>query len=233
MNVVYSVTADYIPKIFPSLLSLVVHEPNVHVYLVTEKDAVELPSKIKRLMTYGLTVINISDQTDFPKHSVNYDNAFTYINLLKVCYASILPVDKVIHLDADTIINGRLFPLWETDLTGKWFAACPEYRGRYKPFGETYYNMGVAVINLAQMRADQIEKKLVDYLNSFRQPFADQDAWNYYALKENKAVPFPIRFNENFATGYTDDPAIIHFCGSVNWWTSEVMFRKEYLDKYK
>ena len=139
---------------------------------------------------------------------------------------------KVIHLDADTIICDSLEPLWKTDLTGKWFAACKERQTWYKPFGDTYYNMGVAVINLSQMRKDKIEPLMAEYLNTVPQPWADQDAWNKYALEQNKVVPFDVRYNESNATGYTDNPAIVHYCGIPNWWDGDIP-RKEYLDKYK
>lgn len=222
MNIVYTVTADFIDKIKPSLASLLEHDPKARVFLITEVDDVDLP----------VEVINISGQTWFGKRGVNYGNMFTYINLLKVCYPEILPVNKVIHLDADTIVCGSLEPMWKTNVTGKWFAAVPEYKGKYKPFGETYYNMGVALINLAQMRKDGIQDSMVEYLNKVKQPWADQDAWNKYALEQDKAVALPVEYNECFATGYTEEPVIVHYCGIGNWWTNKVMNRREYLERY-
>ena len=224
MNIVYAFTANYLPKALPSIRSLTVHNPKARIFIVTEVDELKIP--------YDVEIINISRQKWFPKDGVNYNNMFTYINLLKVVYPSLLPVNKVIHMDCDTIICESLEPLWKTDVKGKWFAACPEYLGQYKPFGDLYYNMGVALINLQQMRRDGIEEKMVNYLNTVPQPWADQDAWNIYALAEDKAVPFPVRYNENFATGYTDNPAIVHYCGIVDWWDNHEMFRREYLDEY-
>lgn len=225
MNIVYAATHDFYEKLVPSIKSLLEHNPKANIYVVAEDDSIGIPFDVK--------VINIKEQTWFtPENCVNYHNMFTYINLLKVCYASLLKVNKVIHLDADTIICDSLEPLWKTDLTGKWVAACPEYTGRYKPFGQTYYNMGVAVINLQQMRKDGIEQWMVNYLNTVPQLYADQDAWNKYGLEQDKFVPFPVRYNENFATGYTDNPAIVHFCGVGNWWNNPYMFRAEYLGKY-
>lgn len=223
MNIVYAVTENYIDKIKPSLKSLLEFNPKARVFLVTETDDVDLP----------VEVININGQTWFPKNSPNYANMFTYINLIKVCYPEILNVNKVIHLDADTIINGSLEPMWKTNVTGKWIAAVPEYAGWYKPFGDKYYNMGVALINLAQMRKDNIQETLVKYLNSFRQPWADQDAWNKFAIEQDKAVALPVKYNECFATGYTKEPVIIHYCGITDWWTNGNISRGEYLARYR
>ena len=225
MNIVYALTANYIDKMLPSLKSLKEHNPEARVFLLTEVDEVDLP--------YDVEVINVSKQTWFTEEGVNYKNYFTYINLLKVCYAEILPVDKVIHLDADTIVCDSLEPMWNVDLDGKWFAAVPEYYGAYKPFGTMYFNMGIAVINLKQMREDDIIDTMVKYLNTVPQPWADQDAWNLYALWYNKALALAVRYNENPVCGFTDDPAIVHYCANKNWWTDENMYRKEYLDKYR
>ena len=224
MNIVYALTSDYICKAIPSMTSLLEHNPKAKIYLLTEQDDVDLP--------FDVNVINITNQKWFSPKDPNYFNMFTYINLLKVCYASILPCNKVIHLDADTIICDSLEPLWKTDIKGKWFAACPEHKGQYKPFGDLYYNMGVALINLAQIRKDGIEARMVEYLNSVPQPWADQDAWNIYAIEQDMAVPIDVRFNESHMTGMTNNPAIVHYCGLRDWYENKFIPRREYLDKY-
>lgn len=224
MNIVYAFTINYLPKALPSIRSLMEHNPKAKLFIVTEADEVDIP--------YPHTVINVKDQKWFPATGVNYHNQFTYINLLKVVYPTLLTVNKVIHLDCDTIITESLDPLWKTDIKGKWFAACPEYKGRYHPFGEMYYNMGVALINLAQMRKDNIEGSMVNYLNTVKQPYADQDAWNKYAIEQDKAIPIDIRYNECFATGETDQPAIVHYCGYISWFEAQNIPRRAYLEKW-
>lgn len=224
-NIVYAFTADYVHKALPSIRSLFEHNPKARVFIVTEADDLGIP--------FPVEYINISNQTYFtPENCVNYRNQFTYINLLKVCYADILPVNKVIHLDADTIITESLEPLWKTDLKGKWFAAADEVKGRYHPFGEHYYNMGVAVINLQQMRKDKIAPDMVNYLCTVRQPYADQDAWNKYGIEQDKVIEMPMRYNECFATGQTDNPAIVHYCGYTSWYEAKDIPRRSYLEKW-
>ena len=227
MNIVYSLTHHVYQWIIPSLRSLAEHNPEAKVYILAEDDKLpfDLPMPAK--------VINVSAQKWFPEIGVNYNNDFTYINLLKVRYPSILKVQKVIHLDIDTIVCDSLDGLWETDLTGKWFGAVTEKQTWYRPFGNTYYNMGIAVINLEQMRKDNIEPMMEGYLNVVKQPFADQDAWNKYGIACGKAVAVDNRWNEGAPTGRTDNPAIIHYCGVKDWYTNTSMKRVEYLDKYR
>ena len=135
-------------------------------------------------------------------------------------------------MDADTVICDSLDPIWNIDLSGKWVAAVPEYRGRYHPFGPMYYNMGMAVLNLAQMRKDGIVPWMVEYLNTVKQPYADQDAFNKPGLEQDKFVGLPIRYNETIVTGETDHPAIVHFCGLSDWYKNTKMHRREYLERY-
>ena len=224
MNIVYSMTRNVYDWIIPSLKSLKEHEPKAKVFILCEDDHIDnLPMACE--------FINVSDQQYFPEWGANYHNRFTYINLLKVVYPSILKVNKVIHLDIDTIICDSLEGLWKTDVTGKWVAAVPEYRGRYKPFGDIYYNMGVALLNLAQMRKDKCEEQMAEYLNTVPQPYADQDAWHKFGLPDKFAVA-DLRYNESTATGMTDNPAIVHYCGYTHWYNNPMLPRAEYQLRY-
>lgn len=225
MNVVYTLTSNYVRKALPSMRSLLAHNPKAKIYLLTETDTVDIDVPLK--------VINISEQKWFPETGVNYHTPFSYVNLLKVVYTELLPkLQKVIHMDADTVICDSLDPIWNTDLSGKWVAAVPEYRGRYHPFGPMYYNMGMAVLNLAQMRKDGIMPWMVEYLNTVPQPYADQDAFNKPGIEQDKFVPLDIRYNECFATGETGNPAIVHYCGRSDWYENPWIPRREYLERY-
>ena len=231
MNIVYALTRNVYEWILPSIRSLKEHNPKAKVYILCEDDKFpyELPKFEK-----PVTVINVSGQTYFPKDGVNYNNSFKYINLLKVRYPSILPdVDRVIHLDIDTIVCDDLSYLYNAYLGDKWFAAVQEYKGHYSPFGTQYCNAGVMLINLGQMRKDGIEQEMQDYLNTVKQPWADQDAWNKYGLRHNKIIPLAVNYNESQMTGYTDNPIIVHYCGYRNWWTNQNMYRADLLNRYK
>lgn len=224
MNIVYAMTRNVYEWIIPSLKSLQETNPKAKVFILCEDDKIDS-------LPMDCTFINVSDQKYFPEWGVNYHNSFTYINLLKVCYPSLLKCNKVIHLDIDTIVCDSLEGLWKTDVTGKWVAAVPEYKGRYKPFGDTYYNMGVALLNLAQMRKDGCEKDMAEYLNTVRQPYADQDAWHKFGLPDKFAVA-DLRYNESTITGMTDNPAIIHYCGYTHWYNNPMLPRAAYQMKY-
>lgn len=98
-------------------------------------------------------------------------------------------VDRVLYLDADTIVVDSLQPLWSEDLEGRWLGAVTnvfqrEHVWRPDELGlarrDSYFNSGVLLFNLAQMRADDRTTALVkcarDRGGEFEWP--DQDALN-------------------------------------------------------
>lgn len=224
MNVVYSLTRNVYDWLLPSIRSLAKYNPSARVFILTEYDELPFDLPIKA------EVINISGQKYFPNIAEHRSEEFGgYINHLKLWYSDLLPVNKVIHLDIDTIICDKLDGLWKTDVNGKWFAAVPESQTWYRPFGDKYFNMGVALFNLQQIRKDKKQQEMTDFLLTTNQPYADQNAWN----KFGKPAILDLRYNESRVTGYTDNPAIVHFCAIPDWWTNKKMFRREYLEEYR
>lgn len=225
MNVIYSASRNLYPCLQWTITSLLEHNKNVTVYVLAEDDELpfEIPCKHK--------IINVSNQQYFGKDCPNINSPFTYMAMLRVCTPELIKAAKVIQLDVDTIICDSLEPLWETDLTGKWVGWCPERFGTYRPYGPLYYNFGVAVLNLGQMRKDKATDQLVKLLNSGFYRFIDQDAMNVLAVP-GKTVDIDIRFNESFCCGYTGNPAIVHYAGHHDWYENKTIYRWEYLAKY-
>lgn len=226
MNIVYALTRNLYKCLEPSLKSLLAYNKPRMVYILAEDDElpIEIPCPHK--------IINVRGQKYFKPNGPNMNSIFTYMVMMRLCYTELLKCDKVIQLDIDTIICDSLKPIWDIDLEGKWFSAVREYQGRYHPFRDEYYNIGVCVFNLKQMRQDNIVPTLIEELNKNYYVCVEQDALNKYGVP-NKVVEMPIRFNECFCTGTTENPAIVHYAGIRDWWNHPTMKRKEYLDKWK
>lgn len=224
MNVVYSGTRNLYPAMKGAIASLLDHNPDAKVYVLAEDD--ELPFEIPG------KVINVSGQQYFPADNPNMRSQFTYMAMIRVCTPDLIPEDRVIQLDVDTIVCDSLEPIWEIDLTDKWLGWCPEYYGQYKPRPFEYYNFGVAVMNLEQMRRDNATGIAVHLLNNERFPFIDQDVMNFLAVP-SKTVDIPARYNESFCCGYTENPAIVHYAGYPDWYTSKGVPRWWYREQYK
>lgn len=227
-HAVYSATRNLYPDILPAMKSLVANSSVTDIWLLIEDD--EFPYELPEFVH----VRNLSGQTWFPPTCPNIKSAFTYMAMIRACYPEIFSdIGRIVQLDVDTVCVDDVDYLWEVDLDGKWIAWAREYLGTYDPFkhGE-YYNVGVAVLNLDQMRADGAQEQLVNLVNTKKMWCVEQDAYNRLAWPD-KFVELPTRYNECFATGYTEEPAIVHFAGTANWQGNVKVPRREYVRKYR
>ena len=205
--------------------TLVKHSSVEKVYFLIEDD--KFPEKLPAI----IETINVSGQQFFPTRGANFRTPFSYMSLLRVCYTKILPpeLDKVLQLDVDTIVTDNIDELWDIDLEGKWYAAVVEDLSTYKPFGPVYYNIGVSMFNLKQIREDFADDLMIYMLNTQKLPYIDQDVWSMHW--HTKAVQIPGRFNESRVTHISDKPAIVHYAGIKNWQNDPQINRVEYLNE--
>jgi lipopolysaccharide biosynthesis glycosyltransferase len=152
-------------------------------------------------------------------------------------------IERVLYLDSDIIVLGQIDMLFEYDLSDFFVAAAGETlsnidRERLEfNSDEQYFNAGILVVNLKKWRQENIESKLVDFINN--QPrkikYWDQDVLNY-CLK-NKWLRLPQKYNLThfffYPNDYTPsyfglnqaqyeetqkDPVIIHFTSHQKPW---------------
>ena len=109
-------------------------------------------------------------------------------------------IDKVIYLDGDIIVNSDLYELYSIDLSNKYVGVvkdiCGAIKRHYRSFIKNkifYFNSGVMLMNLKEMRTNNITEKLIDYRINGYNELMDQDALNY-VLKDNK-LELPFKYN--------------------------------------
>ena len=226
MRVLYAATRNLYPYLQGAIRSLLDHNEVTKLYIFAEDD--ELPYEIP----CDHKIINVSGQKYFKPDGPNMNSIFTYMAMMRICAPELIRANKVIWLDVDTIVCDSLEPLWDIDMTGKWIAWCPERFNNYRPYGPMYYNIGVCVMNLAQMRKDNVTKIAVDLLNTEKFWCTDQCVMNRITPND-KMVEIDIRYNESFCCGYTDNPAIVHYAGVRRWYEGNNVYRWEYRKKYE
>ena len=189
-----------------------------------------------------IETIDVSGQGYFDPKGPNMKTQFTYMALMRVCYTKLLPdTDKVLQLDVDTVVVDDISDLFGKHMGDSLFAAVrepPKYvndrRIDHKPWGERYYNIGVALFNLEQIRRDRVDDKLIHILNTEYLRYIDQDAWDKY--ENDRCIDLDTRYNESMVTGYTDNPAIVHYAGYGNGWIEPGFLecpRLEHVRKYR
>ena len=227
MRFAYFLTRNLYRYLLPSIMSLLDHNTNVKaIYIFCEDDQFpyELPDVCK--------VINVTDQPYIRHDSPNWNNMFTWMGIVRPALPKLLPrVNKIIQLDPDTIICEDLTPLWKTDMGDNLMMASNEAKGHYRIHGHPkYYNIGVTVLNLKQIREEGADDRIIEMINTQRLLYIGQDAWNI--LFYDRIMEMPSRYNETTFTDISDNPAIVHYAGVGQWWLPHV-YRHEYYDNYK
>lgn len=168
-------------------------------------------------------------------------NAATF---LRLGLETLAPEDckRVIYLDADTIVFGDLREIWNADLGGAPIGGCPDtyideaaFAARWnlqlRPNG--YFNAGVLLIDLEQVRAEAAFSKAMAFVREHQPVFADQDAlnwvfWGRWAALDTRwnvqrdmlidTVASTLPAEKRFAGGA---PGIVHFTGKDKPWLRE------------
>ena len=202
--VVYAGTRNLYRDMLSAIKSLLLTNPDVQVYLLIEDD--EYPFWLPE----NVTSINVTKQPWFRHTGPNYQSGWSYMILMRAALTKLFPeYDRILSLDVDTMVMEDLSYFWEMDMTDKYFAGVPEYEIISRP--RDYINVGVMVQNLALIREHELDNGIIDMLNRQKLTWPEQDAINSKA--KNHIIILPVRYNDSFPCGYTDNPAVIHLCG--------------------
>lgn len=145
------------------------------------------------------------------------DTHVTGTALFKFRLAEILrQEDKVIYLDGDTLVQKSLRTLYDYVLEDYYVAAAEDmldmdaagYPVLAKRIGldrEDYFNSGVMLLNLKEMRADAVAEKLLEYRKSGINYFMDQDALNAVLGRRRLKLPYIYNFMSTVTDVYDVD----------------------------
>jgi len=114
--------------------------------------------------------------------------------------------DKVIYLDADTMINKDIDELYSTDMSRYEIAGALDAMGQYWIY-PTYINSGALLLNVKNLKKTGGFEKALDYVLTHSSFLVDQDAINKYCRYK---LYLPARFNNQ--RKMTDDTVVKHFC---------------------
>lgn len=208
MNVVYSSSDSYASVAGVSMYSLLCNNKSskeLNIYIVDNNISEKNKEKFRKMCSdFGrsLTFIPIADIEKLAgtKIDIGRWNISTFGRLFE---ASLLPdsVEKVIHIDCDTMVMSSLEDLWNRDMEGKIVAGSLECIGdSYKTEiglskDDTYINAGNIMLNLKKIREDNTEELFRNYIkNHSHLSFVDQAVLNACVKSDEKLV-VPLDYN--------------------------------------
>lgn len=196
VEICYATNNDYAPLVGVSMLSALVNKSDdtcINFYILNNEVSVTSRLKLKSLCKEFENVsITFHDVKPCIQKLSEYNvarqgKAQSLSSYARLFVSSLISddVEKILYLDADTIVEDDLSELFETDLTepvGAVIDILPNFHKKYIGFSqkERYYNSGVLLINLKKWRQQSIEKKLFDHILSgnTNYSFHDQDLIN-------------------------------------------------------
>lgn len=224
-------------------LSLQHQNINVTVYLLHSSLTAQDIDALSSAMGKHCKLVPIFMQDNMLKEAPITDR-YPHEMYYRIFAARYLPkqLDKVLYLDPDTVILHSLMPLYQTDLTGYFYAAATHVREPMRKLNELrlgmekstpYINSGVLLIHLAALREQQDEQAVFAYIEKYKNVLflPDQDIISgLYGSHILRIDPYLYNMTERlFVLHHQSDAwlnidwvrnnsAVIHYCGRNKPW---------------
>ena len=194
LNLLYQFNEKYVPYAGVSIYSALQnnqHMEKICVYILGENISDDSKNQLEQMLSEFCREI-IFVNTELLIHKMKSMKMPTYRGAyaanMRLFLDEVLDesVDKVLYLDADTIINNQLDELIEIDLNGKTIGMVLDSLGasHKKQIGlsakDDYYNSGVIIFDMKKWRQRGYSHKIVEHVKQERNnyPAPDQDLLN-------------------------------------------------------
>ncbi|MBE5681136.1 glycosyltransferase family 8 protein [Pantoea agglomerans] len=238
VHVAFGINYAYARGMGITLFSLLSHHPDTafhaHVFSdsLCEEDVEKLRSLAKgHRLAITLHIFNRAWVDQLPAVG-RYPKSIHYRFLIPETVASYS--DRVIYIDADTLVVGDYSPLFTLDITDYTLAACNDTpRARHNQCARLrlkhhhYFNSGFMLINIPRWLERQTTARITDVLvtRGAEFGFPDQDALNI--VLEDEVLILPDRYNYIYDiiankvwdhSGVPEETVMIHYTGKCKPW---------------
>lgn len=255
-NIVFSINDAYAPYLYvciKSLLAYIRSQDKYQAHILYTKLSAMHQSNILKLQqnNFKIDFINVEQIVGSYISNLSVNNHFTPETYYRFFLPEIFPnLNKVLYLDADTLVIKDIAPLFSINMGNNYLAVTHDcevvrmsnlggdkysdyFTQKLKVKIEKYFQAGVMLVNLAQMRKGNITEKLLSALIKIGTPkFVDQDIlnmvcqnnvqfisqnWNYtwhlQLCDKSYQKYLPKVLNAQYKAA-KDNPYIIHFTGN-------------------
>lgn len=251
----FAVDNSYIPFLSVTLRSIIDNASPEYTYLikilytnVTEKNIFEI--KKYQSENFDIEFVNLNYYIDEVKDKLYVRDYYTKTTYFRLFIPNLYPqFNKVIYLDADTVVLADIAELYNQEMGDNLIAAAPDGAVQNVPeFQEyvekvvgvadykNYFNAGILLMNLDELRKFRFQDKFLYLLETVKYTVAqDQDYLNRLCKGKVKILdivwdkmPFP---DEKVKT---EDIKIIHFNLSYKPWHGDTLYQEffwEYAEK--
>ncbi len=144
-------------------------------------------------------------------NSKNLGSGYTPYAMIRLFADEIDVGEKLLYLDTDVLFKGNPEDLWSINIDGYHIAGARDFFGKFF-FSPRYLNSGVLLMNMNEMKKDNVFKKCRNLCNEKKMLLFDQHALNKYAKKK---LILHRRYNEQHKT--FDNTIVRHFAMTIKW----------------
>lgn len=253
MDIFYTVDDNFVPQLAANICSACENHPQAGdlVFHIFSKGISAHNQQTLRDFAagYGQDVAFYDISGFMDKLGFEFDTTgWNEIVLARLLMAEFLPNDleRVIYLDADTLVIGDIADLWNQDLGEKTLGmACEPTADRARRVdlgigGYNYHNAGVLLVDLCKWRSRSYQDKILSYCqaNAGKLFANDQDALNVVLKDDIKSLSprfdysnvfdyYSYKFLNKLMPGFTtredydaskQQPVVVHFLGEERPW---------------
>lgn len=205
----FSTDDHYIPFLDVAIASLIENASKDYQYRLIVLNTGLKQENIDRVMQnecagFVIDFVDISQSLEGIMSRFKNVYHFSIVTYYRLFIASLFPqYDKILYLDCDLVVLGDISKLYHTDLGDCILGAAPEQfvqnTAEFRTYADRalgldpdgYVNAGVLLINLAEFRRHEIEKRFVQLITEFDFDLLDPDQayLNYLCRDRIRVLP--------------------------------------------
>ena len=228
----------YFAACIKSLINNASSENQYNIHILHEDISNQNQERIKEMETENVSISfeNVTKRIDKIRKKLAIRDYYSYTTYYRMFIADMFPqYDKVLYLDADTIVLKDVALLYQYELDKNYVGAVNEQvMINHEIFGNyvehvlgisrmAYFNAGVLLINCKQFRRQNVLQKFVDLINAYTFVVTqDEDYLNI--ICQDKVLWMDINWNyqsSDTTERNLSDVGIIHYAYAVKPWHSK------------
>ena len=210
-------TRNLYPDLAPPIKALLVNSDVERIWLLLEDDDPGFP------LPPECRIMNVSGWAAYWKNTPNARSGWTWMVLMRSLFHRLLPDDRVLSIDLDAFALKDVSSLWRLDMRDRLAAAVRETTPLDSP-DFPYFNMGVAMLNLALLRSTGKGEEVVRALKNRYLQYPEQHAYNFAC--SGAVLWLPREWNAGIGTEPYGDPIIRHFMAESRTYRQSEIYRR-------
>ena len=244
MKIVICCTKNWYLYLANLVYSIITNNKVEKIYFIVEDDRIDF------INYKNIEFININKTPEIiKKTSPNYNTHYSKMSYVRCYFTKLLKDDKILYIDADTLVVDNIEDLWNIDLEDNVIAGTHE-PGEWNKYlmtyglDDVYINSGVLLMDLKKIREEKLDDSMIYLLNYTKFAFPDQDVINLVC--RNRIHHLSNIYNSSETTGIVENAKILHYIrGNKGWiessprsdvwykYFNEMIEKRDNMEKYK